>query len=94
MDEEIGCGTHEDRRKNCSFASESAKQAVKETFAILGVDINNPAEVEEFRKSLRFGDTLRKATDRGLFALAVLIASMGAAALWTGVVAKIKSGGS
>ena len=43
----------------CDLADQAAKDAVKQVFAILGVDINNPKDVEEFRMSLRFSDELR-----------------------------------
>lgn len=90
---ETPCNTGE---AGCNYATQAAAQAakaaVRETFAILGVDIDSPAEVEEFRKSLRFGDTLRKAADKGVLALVVVITGMGAAALWAGVLTKVKGG--
>jgi hypothetical protein len=33
---------------------------VKKVFAILGVDIDRPESVEEFREDLRFGKRMRK----------------------------------
>lgn len=49
----------------CSQVSAAADIAVKRTFAILGVDIDDPKGVEEFRQDLRFGSTLRRASERG-----------------------------
>lgn len=81
-----------ERRKRCSHAEDAADSAVKKTFAILGVDIEKPEQVESFRESLRFGDKLRKAADRGFMVLVgVLVVAM-AAALWLGIVEKIKGG--
>jgi hypothetical protein len=76
----------------CEFANASAEQAVKKTFAILGVDINNPSEVRKFQESLRFGDRLKKYADHGGLIFAGAMALALAAAIWMGVVAKIKGG--
>jgi O-acetyl-ADP-ribose deacetylase (regulator of RNase III) len=50
----------------CPHAQESADRAVKKVFAILGVDIDDPEKVEEFRMDLRFGRSMRRAADRGV----------------------------
>lgn len=81
------------QRASCPHAEESAKLAVKEVFAILGVNVDIPKEVEEFRSDLRFGATLRRAADRGLLAVTAAIATAALAALWAGIVSKISSGG-
>lgn len=75
---------------NCPHAAASAELAVKRVFAILGVDIDVPKEVEEFRENLRFGATMRKAVDKGILAVAGAIAVAMLAALWAGVVAQVK----
>ena len=85
----ISCGSSEDRRQECPLAHDVAKQAVRETFAILGVDVNSPREVEEFRKSLRFGDVLRKAADKGMVALVLALIGGLVAALWAGIKLKV-----
>ncbi len=76
---------------NCPAARDAAKSAVKDVFAILGVNVDDPAAVEEFRKSLRFGDTLRRAADKSFIAFALAVVGMVIAALVAGV--KIKLGG-
>jgi len=48
---------------------QAVERAVKKTFAILGVDINDPESVEEFRQDLRFGKRMRKMSDHGQLAL-------------------------
>ena len=58
--------------------------ALKKTFAILGVDIDKPESVEEFREDLRFGRRLRKMSEHGQLALvAGLILGM-LVAIWAG----------
>ena len=66
----------------------SAELAVKKVFAILGVDIDKPKEVEEFRENLRFGATLRRAADRGFLAMVVIIAGAVVAMAWAGIVSE------
>lgn len=48
----------------------AADHAVKKTFAILGVDVDDPESIEEFRQDLRFGKRMRKMSDHGQLALA------------------------
>ena len=71
--------------EDCPHAEESAKKAVKMVFAILGVDVDSPKEVEEFRENLRFGATLRRAADKGWMAIAGAVAIGMASAVWVGV---------
>lgn len=73
--------------EDCPHAEESAKKAVKMVFAILGVDVDSPKEVEEFRENLRFGATLRRAADKGWMAIAGAVAIGMTSAVWVGVVA-------
>jgi hypothetical protein len=70
------CKSYEEA-DSCPAARGAAKEAVRQVFAILGVDIDSPKEVEEFRKSLRFGDSLRKAADKGF--IAFILALLGVA---------------
>ncbi len=85
-----------DRDPQCNYAEtlseEAAKSAVKKVFEILGVDIDRPESVEEFREDLRFGRKLRKASDHGLLAFFGVAAAAIAAAVWAGVVSKINGG--
>ena len=79
--------------EDCSHAMQSAELAVKKVFAILGVDIDVPKEVEEFRENLRFGASMRRAADKGLIAFVGVIATALAAAIWTGIISKISGHG-
>lgn len=79
----------------CPHAEDSAERAVKKTFAILGIDIDKPEQIEEFRRDLRFAGDLRKEISDGRRsirnALIGLIAAGIVGALWAGF--KIKLGG-
>ena len=79
----MDCGN----RPECS---EIADRAVKKTFAILGVDIDKPESVEEFRQDLRFGKRLRKIADHGTLAFFGAVAVAIVAALWIGISSSIK----
>jgi hypothetical protein len=76
----------------CPHVKEAADEAVKKVFAILGVDVDIPKEVEQFRENLRFGATLRRAADKGLLAIIGAIAVGALAALWAGVVSSMIKG--
>lgn len=86
-----GCGNAEPE-KHCQYAEAAADSAVRKVFAILGVDINKPESVEEFREDLRFGRRLRRMADHGLLAIIGLFVVGLGAVLWAGVVAKINGG--
>lgn len=72
---------------------ELADRSVKKVFAILGVDVDKPESVEEFREDLRFGRKMRKAADHSFLAMIGVIAVGLAAAAWAGVVSKVSGGG-
>lgn len=72
----------------CLDAEAAADHAVLKVFAILGVDIDRPESVEEFREDLRFGKRMRKAADHGVLVLVGVIAIALAAATWAGIVEK------
>lgn len=72
-----------------SAADEAADKAVEKVFAILGVDVNDPAEVEEFRKDLRFGQSMRKIADKGVMAMVGVMAGGLVYALWAGIQVKL-----
>ncbi len=82
-----------ERRASCQHADQAAEaasdKAVKKTFAILGVDIDKPSEVEEFRKDLRFSGQLRRDVGRGRLAIVCLIASAIGYAIWNGIVSAL-----
>jgi hypothetical protein len=59
--------------------------AIKKTFAILGVDIEKPESVEEFREDLRFGRKLRRMSDHGNFVMVAGVIAGLIYALWYGI---------
>jgi hypothetical protein len=74
----------------CPQSIQAADHAVKKVFAILGVDIDKPESVEEFREDLRFGKKLRKASDHGTLVMIGAFVGGVAYVIWTGIVAAIK----
>ena len=72
------------------MSEDAAEHAVKKVFAILGVDIERPESVEEFREDLRFGKRMRKVADHGALAFFGVVAAAFAAAVWAGIVSNIK----
>ena len=68
---------------------DAADRAVKNVFAILGVDVDKPESVEEFREDLRFGKRMRRAADHGFLALVGLVVIGLGAAVWAGIVSKV-----
>lgn len=73
------------RNIDCPHLESAAERAVAKVFAILGVDVNKPESVEEFREDLRFGKRLRKAAGHGTLAVVSLLAAGMVAALWSGI---------
>jgi len=69
---------------------DSADRAVKKVFAILGVDVDRPESVEEFREDLRFGKKLRRAADHGFFAVVGMVAIAMAVAVWVSIIARLE----
>lgn len=71
---------------------EAADRAVKKVFAILGVDIDVPKEVEEFREDLRFGRTIRKLSERSMLVAVGAVTLALFAALGAGILSKFAGG--
>lgn len=74
---------------SCPQIKQAAEEAVRRVFGILGVDVDIPKEVEEFRENLRFGASMRRAMDKGVMAFIGVAVTAGLAALWAGIVSKI-----
>lgn len=74
---------------SCKHSEAAARSAVKQVFAILGVDVDNPAAVEEFRKDLRFGGMMRKASDKGFIAVVVMFFVAIGVTAWAGFTARL-----
>lgn len=89
---ETGFHGRTDRRSKCQHADDAAEKAVKKTFAILGVDIDRPEQVRDFQESLRFGDKLRKASDKGFYVFVALFVSAIFGVMWLGVKERLRGG--
>ena len=78
--------------QDCPQAHAAAEEAVKRVFAILGVNIDEPKEVEEFRENLRFSATLRKTVEegmkKGILTIVGLITVWIAATLWANIISQ------
>lgn len=68
----------------------AAKAATKEVFSALGVDVNDPKQMEEFREDLRFGGRLRRAADKGFLAAVTMMVGVVMTLLWYGIQAAFK----
>ena len=51
------------------IAHKAAEAAVREVFKEMGINVDDPEKLEEFRKDLRLSNQLRKVADKGFFAL-------------------------
>jgi hypothetical protein len=71
------------------LADRSSGMAVKKTFAILGVNIDEPEQVEEFRQDLRFAKTMRLYSNRAALTIISVIATGLAVAIFLGIQTKI-----
>lgn len=91
--QEQDCSQGGKRNERCGFSErmseEAAEHAVKKVFAILGVNIDNPESVEEFREDLRFGKKMRKVANHGTLAFVSVVVVAFAYASWAGVVSYI-----
>lgn len=67
----------------------AAKEGVRQTFAMFGVDVDDPKEVEEFRRDLRFGGSMRRLADKSMASFVIVITVGLAGALLLGLKAKL-----
>lgn len=56
-----------------SLSDDAANKAVKIAFSHLGVDVDNPTELQNFRDDLRFGGVFRQAMSRSFMAVIAAI---------------------
>lgn len=89
----MACPEHELMCEKAEGAADAAaERAVKKVFAILGVDVDKPDAVEEFREDLRFGKRMRRWGDRGMLTIVSAMFAAIAYAAWTGIVKAVKGG--
>lgn len=69
-------------RNESTLIDRAAQRAVKQAFSHLGVDVDNPTDLQRFRDDLRFGGVFRTAATKSFFALvAALFGGIGLS-LW------------
>ena len=61
------------KRKERMLIEDAAHKAVKVAFGHLGVNVDDPGELETFRNDLRFGGVFRQAVSRSFLALIAAI---------------------
>lgn len=77
------CG-YSEADENCRSQA-IARLAVRDVFALIGVDIDNPTSIEEFRADLRFGKQLRKTAGHSAIGIVGVLMTGIAVAIWEGV---------
>lgn len=65
----------------CRLPEAAADSAVRKVFAILGVDIDDPQQVQRFQDQLRFTAKLQDVFDKGFFGVLAAAASIATAAV-------------
>lgn len=78
------------QQNNDQLIEAAVDKAVKKTFAILGVDVDKPESVEEFREDLRFGKAMRKYASHGFMAFIAVVFAGVAGSIWYGLIHKLK----
>ena len=68
-------------------AHQAVEMAVKQAFGLLGVDVNDPKQLQGFRDDLTFGGLFRDAAKKGFYAMLATMAGI----IGTSVVIVIKS---
>lgn len=66
-------------------AAKAARIAVENVFSAIGVDVNDPKDLQRFRDDLRFGSVARESAQKGFWALITALLSAFGLAVWYGV---------
>ena len=75
----------------CPYIEEAATKAVERVFFVLGVDVNSPSELSEFRDNLRFSASIRSAANKGTIALLGIISVFILSEFWEHILTTFKS---
>jgi hypothetical protein len=86
----LGPGGRQCPADSCDKPEEAAHRAVKQVFAILGVDVDRPDQVERFREGLRFGEAMHKYAKYGMLVMVGVMAAALSGAVIVGALEKIK----
>ena len=65
-----------------ALTNRAATRAVELVFANIGVDVNDPKDLQRFRDDLRFGAMIRTASQKGMIAALTAIVTAVVGAVW------------
>lgn len=65
-----------------ALINRAATRAVELVFANIGVDVNDPKDLQRFRDDLRFGAMIRTASQKGMIAALTAIVTAVVGAVW------------
>lgn len=71
-------------------AEAAASKAIREVFATMGVDVNDPQQMESFRRDFRFAGDMRKTASHGMIALVGALAAAIGGMLWVSFTQLVK----
>lgn len=91
LSESKDCFFHERRRREDKISEEAAHVAVYKVFFALGVDVNDPKSMEDFREDLRFGKKLRRLADKGVMFTFSIVAASVVLASWDSLTDLVKN---
>lgn len=73
---------HEIEARIEKAVNQAVALAIHDVFALLGVDVNDPIDLQRFRDDLRFGGVFRNAATKGFMALIAAICGGIGLSLW------------
>lgn len=66
------------------MADAIAKQVARTIFSLIGIDVDKPESLEEFRANVRFSAVVHKAAQAGVLAVITTVAGLVISGLWFG----------
>lgn len=73
---------HEVEARIEKAVTQAVTLAIHDVFSLLGVDVNDPIDLQRFRDDLRFGGVFRNAATKGFMALIAAICGGIGLSLW------------
>lgn len=72
------------------MADAIAKQVARTIFGLIGVDVDKPESLEEFRANVRFSAVVHQAAKAGVLAVITTVAGLVISGLWFGAMRLLK----
>ncbi len=72
------------------MADAIAKQVARTIFALIGVDVDKPESLEEFRANVRFSAVVHRAAQAGVLAVITAVTGLVVSGLWFGAMKVFK----